>query len=437
MISVGETLRRGRLKRKLDLGQISNELKITIRLLEAIESEHFEKLPGHVFAKSFVRQYARMVDLDEDDLVAQLQRTLDPSRELPQPSAAPVRPAAELPLPRQKRRQQAGEGAFAWSSRPLVLVAVVTLVCSGVYWWSQRPRSPVAVHQMLAAPQTIQTVQAARPAVPPAAPATPEVGLEQLEASEDRSALSAASASAEKQPPSPRPAIARAAAEPLGNAAVRVQLTAQETVPERNDTQLASTDVQHSGSSSPVRPTSISSSGERSRSDESTDPAERQRLRAFSPPALFVGTNSILPASLDQPPVARESNTDKNELISLLGPPPPPPATDETLQEFETREMKTQTYTGIVLDAVCATHAVTAGSPGPPDDRCDVSPATALFALRLQDGRILQFDSVGNERVRNANRKNKWVATASSGRPIHAKVSGAVLGDKLIVVSIH
>ena len=78
------------------------------------------------------------------------------------------------------------------------------------------------------------------------------------------------------------------------------------------------------------------------------------------------------------------------------------------------------------------------GAPSdPPDDHCDVSPATALFALRLKDGRILQFDSVGNERVRNANRKNKWVATASSGKPIHAKVSGAVLSDKLIVVSIH
>ena len=414
MISVGETLRRGRLKRKLDLGQISNELKITIRLLEAIESEHFEKLPGPVFAKSFVRQYARMVDLDEDDLVAQLQRTLDPSRELPQPSAAPIGPAAELPLPRLKRWQPAGDGGFAWSSRLPVLVAVMMLVCSGVYWWSQRPRSPVAMHEMQAAPQTIQP---ARLAAPPAAPATPELGPAQLDASADRSALSAVSASVEKQYP---------------QAAI-----AQEPVPERNDTQLASTGVQNRGLSDAIQLNSLSSSRDRSRSGESTHPAERQLLRAFSPPAPFVGTNSILSASLDQPPVAFESNTDKNEVISLLGSPPPPPATDETLHESETREMKTQTYTGSVVDAVCATRTVTAVSPGPPDDRCDVSPATALFALRLQDGRILQFDSVGNERVRNENRKNKWVATASSGKPVHAKVSGAVLGDKLIVVSIH
>jgi hypothetical protein len=298
------------------------------------------------------------------------------------------------------------------------------LVCSGVYWWSQRPRSPVAMHEMLAAPQTIQP---ARLAVPPAAPATPELGPAQVEASADRSALSAVAASLKKQ--APQPAIGQAAAEPRSSA--------QEPVPERNETQLASTDVQNSGLSNAIQPTSVSSSGDRSRSGESTHPAERQMLKAFSPPAPFVGTNSILPASLDQPPVALESNTDKNEVISLLGPPPPPPATDETLHESEIKEMKTQTYTGNVVDAVCATHTGTAVSPGPPDDRCDVSLATALFALRLQDGRILQFDSVGNERVRNAHRKNKWVATASSGKPVQVKVSGAVLGDKLIVVSIH
>jgi hypothetical protein len=200
-------------------------------------------------------------------------------------------------------------------------------------------------------------------------------------------------------------------------------------LPERNDTQLASTEVQNSGLSNPIQP--ISSSGAR------RHPPERQRLRVFSLPAPFVRTNSILMASLDQPPVALESNMDKNEVISLLGPPPPPPATVQMLHESETREMKVQTYTGIVVDAMCATHTVTGAPSDPPDDHCDVSPATALFALRLKDGRILQFDSVGNDRARNANRKNKWVATASSEKPVHAKVSGSVLGDILTVVSIH
>jgi hypothetical protein len=81
-------------------------------------------------------------------------------------------------------------------------------------------------------------------------------------------------------------------------------------LPERNDTQLASTEVQNSGLSNPIQP--ISSSGAR------RHPPERQRLRVFSLPAPFVRTNSILMASLDQPPVALESNMDKNEVISAL-----------------------------------------------------------------------------------------------------------------------
>ena len=78
MTPVGETLRRERLKRNLDFEQISRELKISTRFLEAIENEQYDKLPGGVFAKSFVRQYARLLGLDEDDLAGQLQRFCAP-----------------------------------------------------------------------------------------------------------------------------------------------------------------------------------------------------------------------------------------------------------------------------------------------------------------------------------------------------------------------
>jgi cytoskeleton protein RodZ len=78
MSSVGETLRRERLRRNLGLDQISRELKISTRFLDAIEEERFERLPAGVFAKSFVRQYARYLGLDEDEVVAEVQRILAP-----------------------------------------------------------------------------------------------------------------------------------------------------------------------------------------------------------------------------------------------------------------------------------------------------------------------------------------------------------------------
>src|SRR5689334_8613612 len=81
MITVGETLRRERLKQKLDLDHISRELKISSRFLEAIEDEEFEKLPGGVFARAFVRQYGRLLGLNDDELSAQLQQVLEPPPE--------------------------------------------------------------------------------------------------------------------------------------------------------------------------------------------------------------------------------------------------------------------------------------------------------------------------------------------------------------------
>src|SRR5712691_2322278 len=74
MTSIGETFRRQRLQNKLSLDQISLETKISVRLLEAIESEQFEKLPGGVFRRSFVLQYARALGLDPEAIAGELKQ---------------------------------------------------------------------------------------------------------------------------------------------------------------------------------------------------------------------------------------------------------------------------------------------------------------------------------------------------------------------------
>src|SRR4029077_704568 len=96
MTPVGETLRRERMKRNLDLEEISRELKISTRFLQAIENDQYEKLPGGVFAKSFVRQYARLLSLNEDDLAVQVQEILGPVVEPPQ--LAESKPSGVAPI---------------------------------------------------------------------------------------------------------------------------------------------------------------------------------------------------------------------------------------------------------------------------------------------------------------------------------------------------
>jgi hypothetical protein len=58
--------------------------------------------------------------------------------------------------------------------------------------------------------------------------------------------------------------------------------------------------------------------------------------------------------------------------------------------------------------------------------------------MKLNDGRTVKFDLVGNQRAQDALKNDKrWSKDLQAGKPIHATVSGALSGDKLIVSSIH
>ncbi len=139
MSAVGETLRRERLRKNLSLDQISRETKISARLLSAIEEEHFDRLPGGVFAKSFVRQYARFLGLDEEELGAEVERAINPVGDVPGFAAVRPEPAFKVP----KVVEWPAMGRSNSSTLPaLAMVVAVMLVCSAVYAWWQRSRHP-------------------------------------------------------------------------------------------------------------------------------------------------------------------------------------------------------------------------------------------------------------------------------------------------------
>jgi cytoskeleton protein RodZ len=68
--SFGEKLKLEREKRKITLEEISSSTKIGTRMLQALEEDKFNQLPGGIFNKGFVRAYSRCVGLDEDQAVA-------------------------------------------------------------------------------------------------------------------------------------------------------------------------------------------------------------------------------------------------------------------------------------------------------------------------------------------------------------------------------
>lgn len=70
--------------RGITLQQISAETNISVRCLQAIESADFQKLPGGIYATSYIRQYARAIDIDEFDLLALYHRATGAPQVTPQ-----------------------------------------------------------------------------------------------------------------------------------------------------------------------------------------------------------------------------------------------------------------------------------------------------------------------------------------------------------------
>lgn len=66
----GGTLRSARERKGISLRHIANATKISMSALEALERNDFDRLPGGIFSRSFVRAYADEVGLDPDQTVA-------------------------------------------------------------------------------------------------------------------------------------------------------------------------------------------------------------------------------------------------------------------------------------------------------------------------------------------------------------------------------
>jgi cytoskeleton protein RodZ len=86
---VGARLRRERVGKGLGIDDISRDTRIAPRFLEAIETDDYTILPGLVFTRNFVRQYALTLQMDPGPLLAELPKPDESTVPLPDPPARP------------------------------------------------------------------------------------------------------------------------------------------------------------------------------------------------------------------------------------------------------------------------------------------------------------------------------------------------------------
>ncbi|MCV9919040.1 DUF4115 domain-containing protein [Pseudomonas sp. BT-42-2] len=66
----GEILRQARENRDWSQAEVARKLNLTLSSLNNLESGAFDKLPGHTFARGYIRAYAKLMDMDQAPLVA-------------------------------------------------------------------------------------------------------------------------------------------------------------------------------------------------------------------------------------------------------------------------------------------------------------------------------------------------------------------------------
>ncbi len=173
MSSIGETLRNERLRQGLELQAVAESTKINKRMLQAIEAEDFSKLPGGVFTRNFVRQYAVALKLDPAPLESELKRLYPDPEE-----TDPVYTKAE--------EAQLGKITYSFSSgkdRSILVSAGWVLLalagCGGAYYLLNRTPG-AAMNAQNVAVQQQQPVSNSTPVIPaptsskPTAPAEAE-----------------------------------------------------------------------------------------------------------------------------------------------------------------------------------------------------------------------------------------------------------------------
>ncbi len=114
MASFGENLRRERELRGITMQELANGTKISTRHIQALERNQFDKLPGGIFNRGFVRGIARYMKLDDSFWVGEYARAAGEEREIL------ALYAQETPRPAVSPRQRG-----VWSYVALVTVFVV------------------------------------------------------------------------------------------------------------------------------------------------------------------------------------------------------------------------------------------------------------------------------------------------------------------------
>jgi len=158
-----EDLKAARERRGLSLRDVFEATRVSLVNLEAVEKGDFSRLPPPVYARDFIRKYARAVGIDENPLLKNYGRYLEGLK------PRGVETAVRKPWPEKGRRYQ-----FLCLSLAAVIIAGILVYA--LFLYDQSEKAVLPAPSVEPPPAREQTAPAAPPSVPaPPAQAAPAV----------------------------------------------------------------------------------------------------------------------------------------------------------------------------------------------------------------------------------------------------------------------
>ena len=166
---IGHLLRERRISMGLSIDDVVGKIKLSHRQVVALEENDLKALPEIAFLRGFVRSYARLLQMDEQALLAHL-----PEAQVTQVRTEPNQLETAFPTARSARRQNV--------NLLLAALLVVLLIAGFSFWQAKMPHHAIVKSDatltplQLPAPEREEVPQSApEPAVPAVASAVPAV----------------------------------------------------------------------------------------------------------------------------------------------------------------------------------------------------------------------------------------------------------------------
>src|SRR4051794_6804289 len=171
LASFGDELRREREIRGISLKEIADATKISKRFLDAIERNDHKTLPAPVFTRGFVREYARYLGLNADEMVNRYNFAAVGDDRIEQSAhldrlTTPQAP----PVPRKKAAPRGIPPPYARVDRNVYILLVVVIALAGVSYWALKHRRETRANEERIAAETKAAAVPVPVAAPPAAP---------------------------------------------------------------------------------------------------------------------------------------------------------------------------------------------------------------------------------------------------------------------------